>query len=352
MPNFDWLGAEAALTAAALTVRVQTIPLDDLGMLLWPNFAPRRDVDAFEFRSISDVRFRPTAERREWNARGRLIPIRTPGSRQISWVPIEAYFKIDEEEINRLLIAVRGNQTLFRDEIRVQVPQRTDDLATANLRRIELDFFQAWLQGTITQKNPQTASTQTIPLGLDATRYETAATAWNNGAVNAYTELINFLTRAIAAVGPIIGAAMRIATFTEIQNDAPALIVGSTIKPNRAQIEAMITEQIGMPFRFYIIEQTVDVFNDAGTDVSTQKVFTSQRVAVIPAGGVIGETLFAPVARAYDIAAQVPNAKIDIRGQTVFYEASNGGRELTVECQVNAFSNPIERFVYVINAGV
>jgi hypothetical protein len=73
---------------------------------------------------------------------------------------------------------------------------------------------------------------------------------------------------------------------------------------------------------------------------------------VIPAGGVIGETLFAPVARAYDIAAQVPNAKIDIRGQTVFYEASNGGRELTVECQVNAFSNPIERFVYVINAGV
>src|SRR4051812_28455585 len=126
MPNYAWMGAEDQLTAAALTVRAQTIPLDDQGNLLWPNFAPRVDVDSFEFRNISTVNFRPTADRREFGARGRLIPVRTPGTREFSWVPIESYFHIGEQEINALLTQFRGNTELFRNEIRVKLPARTD----------------------------------------------------------------------------------------------------------------------------------------------------------------------------------------------------------------------------------
>lgn len=347
--DFTWLGAEQELSAAALTVRAQTIPLDDNGTLLWPNFAPRRNVDSFDIQSIDTINYRPVADRREWNARGRLIPVRTPGTREISWVPVEAYFKIAEDEINRLLNTVRGNQQLFRDMVRVSIPARTDDLVTANLRRIETDWFTAWLLGQITQRNPQTGATQTISLGLDATRYETAATAWN-GAVNAYDEALAFAERAMQAMGPIRGLAMRLSTLREIQADAPAGIGGVPL--TRTQVEDRLGQDLGTPFRFFVIESTVDMFTDGGLATTPTKVWPTGRVAAIPANGTVGETLFAPVSRAYNISATVPKANIDVRGMTVYHEAENGGRGLTVECQVNAFPLPIERNVYVINAGV
>lgn len=348
MPNMAWLGAEEDLSPAALTVRAQQIPLDDQGNLLWPNLAPRVNVDDLAFKSIDREDFRPTADRREFGARGRLIPVRTPGTREFSWVPIEAYFHLGEEEIGKLLAQFRGNIGLFRDEIRVKIPDRTDVLVSANLRRIEVDWFNAWILGTVTMMNPQNGLTQTIPLGLDAARYETAGGAWS-AAANAYTLFLEFLERAIQAVGNIRGAAMRLATFKIIQADAPPLQVGSTVLLNRVQLEDAVSQQIGMPFRFYIIENTVDIFNDAGTDVTNTKVFPANRIAIMPADGQPGETLFAPVTRAYDIQEVQPKAGIDVRGMTVYHEAENLGRDLTIECQVNAFSSPIERKVYVVN---
>lgn len=348
--DFSWLGAEAGLSAAALTVRAQTVPLDDQGNLLWPNLSPRRDVDSFELRNIDTTNFRPTADRREWNARGRMIPVRTPGTRDLSWVPIESYFKVAEEEINRLLTQVNGNQTLFRDIVRASIPNRTDDLVTANLRRIEVDFFNAWLLGTITQRNPQMGTTQTISLGLDAARYEAAGTAWDDAGVNAYDEFVAFLERAIQAVGPIRGVALRLATLKVIQADAPQGIMGVPL--TRAQVQDRVSQDVGMPFQFYVIENTVDMFADGGTDTTTAKVFPTGRIAVIPQDGTVGETLFAPVARAYNISNVAPKANIDVRGMTVFHEVENGGRGLTVECQVNAFPFPTERKVYVADVGV
>lgn len=348
MPNMAWLGAEEDLSPAALTVRAQQIPLDDQGNLLWPNLFPRVDVDDLEFKSIDTTDFRPTADRREFGARGRLIPVRTPGTRQFEWVPIESYFHLGEKEIGKLLAQFRGNIGLFRDEIRVRIPDRTDVLVTSNLRRIEVDAFNAWILGSITQKNAQTGETQTVALGLDAARYETAAAAWS-AAADAYSLFLAFLERAIAAVGRIRGAAMRLAQFKIIQADAPPLVPGSTVLLNRVQLEDAIAQQIGMPFRFYIIENTVDIFNDAGTDVTNTPIFPANRIAVIPADGTIGETLFAPVTRAYDIQEVQPKAGIDVRGMTVYHEAENLGRDLTIECQVNAFSNPIERKVFVVN---
>jgi hypothetical protein len=150
-------------------------------------------------------------------------------------------------------------------------------------------------------------------------------------------------------MGPIRGVALRLATLKVIQADAPPVLPGSTIVRTRAELEDLVSQQIGSAFRFYVIENTVDVFNDAGTDVTTTKVFAANRIAAIPAGGTIGETLFAPVTRAYDISSVAPKAQIDVRGMTVYHEIQNGGRDLNIECQVNAFSNPIERNVYVVN---
>jgi hypothetical protein len=347
--DFSWLGAEDELSAAALTVRAQQIPLDDNGQLLWPTLAPRVDVDSLEFRSIDTVRFRPVGDRREWNTRGRMIPIRTPGSREFKWTPIETYNNYDEEQINELLTQVRGNVGLFRDLIRAGLPQRTDDLVNANARRIEVDFFTGWLLGTVTQRNPQTGVTNTATLGIDPARYEAPATTWAL-APNAYNEALAFAERARDAMGGNFkGLGLRGATLRDVRADAPLLVTGGRAL-TRAEIEDNFSQELGTPFRFYIFENTVDMFNDAGLDVSSQKLWATGRVAGIP-NTPVGETLFAPVLRAYNIAQVQPKAGIDVRGMTVYHEPENGGRGLTVECQVNAFSNPIERNVYVSNVG-
>jgi hypothetical protein len=349
--DFSWLGAEDELSAAALTVRAQQIPLDDNGTLLWPILAPRVDVDSLDFQSIDSIRFRPVGDRREWNTRGRMIPIRTPGSREFKWTPIETYNNYDEEQINELLRQVRGNQSLFRDLIRAGLPQRTDDLVNANSRRIEVDFFTGWLLGTVTQRNPQTGATNTVNLGIDSARYEVAATAWSDGSVNAYNLAMAFAERARDAMGgDFKGLGLRSAALRDIRADAPLLVTGGRAL-TRAEVEDTFSQELGVPFKFYTFEQKVDMFDDAGTNVTAQNVWPSQRVAGIPMSGNVADTLFAPVLRAYNIAAVQPKAGIDVRGMTVYHEPENGGRGLTVECQVNAFSNPIERKVYVANVG-
>src|SRR5690242_4510284 len=103
MNYYAWLAQEAALSNANLTVLAQSVSPNDQDQLIWDLFFPRENVDNFEFSSISTVNWRPTADRREWNTRGRLIPIQTPPTSMISLVPIESYFKIEEEELNRLM---------------------------------------------------------------------------------------------------------------------------------------------------------------------------------------------------------------------------------------------------------
>jgi hypothetical protein len=344
--NFAWLGAEEELSAAALTLRAQTIPLDDDGTLLYPNFFPIQNVDSLSFEYVGDVNFRPAADRREFGARGRLIPIRTGTGAKVKWVPIESYFTLGEEEINEQLRSVRGNIDLFRQIVRSMLPDRTDDLARSNTRRVEVDAFNIWLNSQITQRNPQTGSTQTIPIAFDATRYTVAGAAWTGGAGGtAYPNLIAWLQVVIQRMGAIRGIGCRMTTFQRIQSSAPLPLTGLVM--TRSDLEARISQEIGMAFRFYIIENTVDVFPDAGTDTTTQAIWTAGKIAAIPLRGTIGNTLVAPVNRAYDLVASLPKAGIDLRGQNVYYEAQNTGRELLVECQWNAFPFPDERNLMV-----
>jgi hypothetical protein len=63
---------------------------------------------------------------------------------------------------------------------------------------------------------------------------------------------------------------------------------------------------------------------------------------------------FAPVARAMELARNSSGESgIDVRGMTVYNDADeNAGRQLTVECQVNAIPIPIEARLSVIDAGI
>jgi len=354
MPDFTWMAAAEELTPAALTVRAQTVDPTDQGRLLWDIFMPRRNVDMTKLSSLTTQDVRIVTDRREWNTRGRLINLVTPPTRELEWIPIEGYFKLEEKEINDLLNEVRGNQALFRNIIAARIPDRTDMLAIANYRRLELDVMSAWANGTITYMNPQTGLTTTVDYGFDATRYQTAATAWDDAGLNAYDEFLAWLQDAFAACGPQAGAMMRLSTRNVIVADAPNPMAGAIagLTPTVTQVEQRIQDELGRPFRFFINENTVEPYTDGGIARSSVNVWPEQMVAAVPAGNVVGSTAFAPVVRAWDLSSQVPQAGIDVRGITIYHEIGNGGRELTVEGQFNPMPDPNEQVLFVIDAGV
>lgn len=351
MPDFTWMQAEEDISPAALTVRAQTVDPTDEGRLLWDQFMPRRDVDTTKIGSLTTQQFRPTADRREWNQRGRYINLVTPPTREIEWVPIESYFRLEEKEINDLLNEVRGNQELFRRVIQVRIPERTDILALANWRRVEVDVFKAWTEGKIIQKNPQDGRTYEVSYGFDAARYTTAAPDWTT---NAFDKLIVWLQSAYETIGPMAGIMLRLATRNAIVKAAPNPLPGvqSGVRPSVAAVEALIQDQIGRPFRFFVNENTVEVYSDGGITRSKTKVWPQHKIAAIPSDFRIGSTAFAPVLRAYDISSQTPEAGIDVRGVTVYHDVAGAGRDLTVEAQINPMPDPDEGMIYVTNVGV
>jgi hypothetical protein len=154
----------------------------------------------------------------------------------------------------------------------------------------------------------------------------------------------------ISNVGPLAGAAMRRATINAILADAPDLAGGATM--TRAQLVTRIQDDLGSDFAFFEMEDTVDIFTDGGTATTATKVWTTGKVAAVPAGGVVGKSAFAPVMRAMELANQVPGAGIDVQGVTVYYSESGAGRQLDIEAQANALAIPDEQKVWVIAAGV
>jgi hypothetical protein len=352
MASFTWLATEDALSPAMLTVRAQAIPPNDQGELLWDMFFPREDVDSVDLWEVTTLDYRPVSDRREWNARGRYIPTQIPTRRRVSIVPIEARNKIDELEMQRLRQGNSVNSERIREIMMVAIPNRVDLMAQSNYRRLELDAIQAWTAGTITQRNPEDASkTYTASFGFSGTRITTAPTAWNDAGVNAYDLFLAWIFAAQDLVGPVEGAMMRLATFNAILADAPNL--PNSVKMTRTQVQERIQQDLGSPFTIYINENSHDVFTDGGTATTRTKAWPAQKVAAIPAGRRVGRSAFAPVIRAMDLVAEVgPSAGIDVRGQTVYYEETNSGKELNLEVQVNALPVPDEQKVCVIDAGV
>lgn len=350
MSAFNWITEIEELSPAMLTVLAQAVSPNDNGRLMWDAFFPRRNVSSVDLDNVEALDFRPASDRREWNQRGRLIPTKAPDTRKVSIVPIEGNYLWGEYELQKLNEQTNGNAAVLAEIMQSTVPGKVRQIAEANNRRIEIDAFTAWALGTVTQRNPQNAAeTFVANFNFDSARYQTASTAWNDAGLNAYDEFIAWLEDAIDAVGAIQGAVMRRNVMKEIQADAPDLAGGAAM--TLVQLETRISDDVGTAFRFYPMENTVEVFTDGGTATTSTKVWTAEKVAVVPQGGRVGSTAFAPVVRAMDIARQSGEAGVDINGQTAYYEEHNNGRELSVEVQVNALTIPDESKLYVIDVG-
>lgn len=351
MAAASWLVLEDQLTPVALTTRVQNLPQTDQGNLIWSMFFPRRDVDSHTVEDISTLDFRPVAEQREWNARGRNIPMRTPARRRAKIIPVESYFKIDEEEMSRLEERADGNRAKFREIIGASLPARTDVLADANFRRIELMAISAWTAGNIVQRNPENAAqTYTTSFAIPAARINTAGTAWNNVGVNAYSLALAWAAAANDLVrGGIRGMMMRQTHLDAILADAPNQIGGATM--TRQNLQERFTQDLGRPFEFVPNENSVDVFDDGGLTYTRTKVWPTQKVAAIPNSTAVGVMAFAPVTRAQELSRIAGPGRIDVRQNAVYHEISNGGRELTVECQIDPIPFPDENMIYVTDVG-
>lgn len=350
MDYFSWLGAEDELSSEALTVRAQNLPTNDRDRLVMDVFFPSTNVNSIRLRSITNIDFRPVSDRREWNTRGRKIPTRFPSTSELEMIPIESTFTIDEYELQLLLEPIDGNEAQFRNIIKRSVPDRTDNLVFANRRRFEMDAAQAWSTQTMTVMNPNLGHTQTVSFGFDASRYQTAGTAWNNGAVNAFDEFIAWVQDGADVVrGGVSGALMRRATWKEIVKDAPQGLLAVPLTETEAI--RRIEDALNIPFQIVILENRFDEFTDAGLVTSRTNVWPAQKVALIPNGTAVGQGARAPIARAYRMAAESGGA-INVRGTAVFREANNGGRQLVVEAQDNWFPLPDEEQMWVIDAGV
>jgi hypothetical protein len=348
----SWIPIEDALDPVLLTVMAQALPPNDMGdTLIWDTFCPRQDVASTELYNVTTIDYRPVADRREWNARGRLIPQPTPARRRVSIVPIEARQQIDEKEMQRMQESVGGNAQILRDLIGVSIPQRVELLVSSCYRRLEADFVKAWTTGTIVQANPETGGTYTASFGFSASRLLTAGTAWNDGGVNAYTLLQAWITAAQDLVGPIKGAMLRLNTLNAILADAPNL--PNSVTMTRSQLEDRISQDAGQAFQFYVNEQSADAFTDGGTAYTRTKIWPAGYIAAIPTDNRVGATAFAPVVRAMELDAQAhaPDG-IDVRGITVYHEGYNTGRGLALEAQVNALPVIDEQRLYVTNTGV
>lgn len=352
MNYFAWLAQEEALTNEALTIRAQQIAPDDVDETLQDIFMPRRNVDSVRLSEIGTIDFRPVSDRREWNARGRQINTITPDLAEMEFIPVEDYFKIAEREIQKYAESTRGNMSVFRDIIRASLPDRVDDLALANIRRLEVDMFKAWSTGTIVVRHPHTGATQTVSYGFDTGRYQTAATAWDDAGLDAYAEFIAWAEDGIDEIGSAGGAVLRRATYRAIQADAPTGINGVPL--TRGQFEDQVRADLGVDFRFYILETEFDIYTTGGLETTRTALWPAETIALLPANIQVGNMCYAPVVRAYDIVGGLANAasEIDVRGQNVYREVENGGRALTTECQVNAFPLPDERRMWVIDVGV
>lgn len=355
MPDlYSWLDQERRITSAALTVRAQAQALNDLGKFYHPIFFPRQDAPDVRLADMIISNFRPVADRREWNAPGRLLPMKGPGFREIEIIPVESYFTIEEYEMTRLLSQAQGNEALFRATVAPGIPARVDRLVEMNLRRLEVDALRAWALGVITVRNPQgSAADKVVDLQFAGARYP-APTPWTGGAGGtAYAQLFVHMAVAQGLIGAVRGIVLGQTTMDALQTSAPlASATGQVIPLGIGEIERRIREQFGGQFTFNVVEDTVEPFNDGGTDTTPTRLWPANRVAFIPAGTTVGNTFYAPVARAYQMAGANPSAQIDVNGMTVVRDVRNNGKELHVECQVNALAVPDEQRVYVVDAGI
>lgn len=346
------------LGSAPLTVQAQARSIDDsdpAGMLKFPVFFPYVDENSTEFQKLEEIDKRYAASRREWNAPEAQLIHDKPGLKKYQITPMGEQDGISEYEMQKLSEQAFGNESVYLDNVMRSVSARVNKMVDNIYRQVEVESMEAWTKGTITSKNPLTGASFVTDLQIDNARQQTAGTAWNDGGTNAYDDLSAWLRDGESEMGAIVGVMLRRTTYDAIIADAPNTVLGlasSSIPPYKSTLERHLTEELGHEFRFYIFENTYHARTDGGTASSSVNVWPDQWVAAIPAGGVVGATHRAPVARAHSLLQGNPGAPIDVRGISIFNESQNMGKLIQLQSQANWLTVPNEQFVWTIDAGV
>lgn len=351
MPAWDWLEKAKGLSSAALTVRAQMLPADNDGTLLYPLFFPRVDVDSMDLNEILELDDRPTASRREWDAPEKRLVLELPETKELSMVPLGADDLIGEKELDKIDQNTNGNEQVYQEIIGAKIPARGDRLTKACYNQLEIDCFDVMATGKLTQHDPQSERTYVVDYQIDPERIQTAGTPWTSAA-NAYNEFIAWLKDAKQAVGGLEGVMATMDVFDDIIADAPTgndgVRLTGTSLIQRIKDDAMIP-------RFAWFEHNgaldVDVYENKRRVKRRKNVFPERRLVAVPLGGKVGKTAHAPVRRARRISNIMPEAKIDIRGVTVFHFGENDDKALKIVSQLNAFPVPNDGKIFSINVG-
>lgn len=343
---FDLFEFLESLDAAALTVREQArIDNRDVDELLWSSLAPRQDVQSIKLSEMVVPDYRPMADRRNWGGDGRLIPQVSADFRNYEMNPIESFFQYGEKNLQRLLERFAGNRQQVLDQMEARIPDRVTQNVDAVYRRLEKDFWEAYLLGTIDVTNPQTGETITTDFQFDAARYPTED--WvNNNAYDLFLQNARDAERAIS--GGIAGAMLKEPILEQIQSDGPT-VDGNRL--TRRELRDRLQQELDQSFFIRPDSRSAEEFQSAGTERTEVDYFEPSRVAYIPSGGRVGDTAFAPIGRAYQY-VQESGGRADERGVAVFPEVINNGKALKVEHQLNAMPIPQERFVWVVDTGI
>jgi hypothetical protein len=344
----SWVDREAALSAAALTVRAQTIDPKEIPEFFYTDYYRPQPVPSVTISSLTTLAYRPTADRREWDARGRQINARTGDLRTLTMTPVESWFNLTELEIQKLSESVAGQQQAFRESIRMSLPLRVNDLVNANLRRIQLESMQAWANGVISVEDPQgAASNFNVDFQFDTARYPTDGTPWTTS--NAYARMLLQIEAARSYLPGITGAVTTYAIWQAIVASAPHITNFPALTPE--QVRLRIQEDIGGTFGIRVLRQTHFDWTDGGVNGADAAYWPAGKFALVPTQP-IGVIAKAPVARAYDLANVSPEAKINVQEMSVYREIMNNGRELTVEAQCNWMPVPDETSIFVVATGL
>lgn len=343
----DLLVLTEELSSWELTVSEQARTAENNPELRWENHFVRTPVGSTRLSDVEVTETREISDRREWNADGRFIPAKTPKIKDISMVPMESYFVLGEEEMQRLFERNGMNSELVLRAAKALIPQRVNGLVDTIFRGLEFEAFQSWATGQIVAQNPQTGKTMVASQQIAADRYVTAGTAWSDS--NAFDELMKYVYLAQEKIGEIEGVYLRLAELLKIQKSAPRLTT-TEVRMSTKQISERISEEIGSDFYIQVDERTVDRFTGAGANTVKTKIWSQGKVAFIPSGGQVGRMLQAPQARAQNL-PEVAAEFVDINGIMVYYESLKNGKALKVEAQANWLPILNEQNVYVVDAG-
>lgn len=344
---FDILGRIEELSPTYLTLRERARLELNPNDLRWRVQAPIRRVNSIKIGEFTTVDFRPAGGRRDWHAQPREIPQVLGTPRTWEMIPVNPSRTWNERDLQLLQERAqtpRGGfvQAMYDEGIIDDVDTTATTLANASDVQVERDWYQSWFYNLLTVKDTKSNKAATVAIGNDASRYVAAPSTFA-AAANAYTMFIDLLRDARTKLGSLGGVRFRQSLLTQILLDAPAV---NGDRATLASLRQRLSDEGLGEIALTVDERTYHDFVDGGSAYTEQFYVPSDRMAVVPANGVVGTTYVAPVTRAWKYVD--PSRVSDVRDFTIFHDSRDGGRTLVQEAQINALSIPNEQFVYVV----